>query len=165
MNPYKVFAEMHTRYNDMAANIMGKPEEKTPLEDPVKRQWAMQEGFSPKYDPNSDKVTWIPQRQPHQAPNLARLRGSMSPEALAEVFPMFGHKQKQIDGTLQQIYQAAIDGQITHQRAQELVMQLALDTFKDVSKGQKVKGAAARASSLNQALAAASKNNRVAGRE
>lgn len=165
MSSHKQFDDMRSRYDDMAANILGKKEDKTPLEDPVKRQWAMQEGFRPAYNPNSDKITWLPQRQPHQAPNIARLRGSMSPEALAEVYPMFGHKQKQIDGALTQIYQAAIDGQITHQRAQEMVMQLALDTFKDVSKGQKVKGAAAKSSSLDQALANASKNNRVAGRE
>lgn len=165
MNPYKHFDDMRTRYDTMAASIMGKSEDKAPLEDPVKRQWAMQEGFRPTYDPNSDKITWIPQRQPHQAPNLARLRGSMSPEALAEVYPMFAHKQKQIDGTLQQIYQAAIDGQITHQRAQELVMQLALDTFKDVSKGQKVKGAAAKAAGLGQSFDKASKANRIAGRD
>lgn len=156
---------MRAGYDALASKILGEPSEKTVVEDPVKRQWALQEGFRPEYNPNADKVTWVPSMQSTPAPNMLRLKASMSPESLAEVYPMFEQKQRQIDGVLTQIYQAAIDGDITHQRAQELAMQLALDTFKEVSDGQKIKGAAAKSSSLEQTFDKASKTNRIAGEE
>ncbi|WP_310606717.1 hypothetical protein [Buttiauxella brennerae] len=165
MSDYSQFNDMLKNYESMAAKIVGDKAAEKAIEDPVKNQWAMQEGFRPVYNPNADKVTWVPQAQPHQAPNMARLQGSMSPEALSEVYPMFAHKKEQIDGVLTQIFQAAIDGGVTHQRAQELAMQLALDTYAEVSKGQKAKGAAAKAANFDQALDNASKKTRVAGVE
>lgn len=150
-------------YEKLAAQITNGAQEEKPENEPLKREWAYQEGYKPHYNPNSDEVSWIPAPKPaYSVPNNLRLQGSMSPERLAEVYPAFAEKSEQIDPLLTKIYQAALSGEITHQRAQELVLQLAADTQKEAWSG-KAKGASKQAANFDQSISNMSKSNRIAG--
>lgn len=159
------FQQMRDDYDKLTARLMpGNSDngDDAPLS-PEKREWARQEGLTPVYNPNQDNVTWTPKPKPaYTMPNNQRLQGSMSPERLAEVYPAFATKKSEIDPVLSEICQAALDGKITQQRAQELVLQLALDTYKQAWQG-KAEGASKTAANFGQALESASTTNRVAG--
>lgn len=158
------YQQMRDGYDQLATRLLPQNNEDNdaPLS-PAKREWAKQEGFSPYYNPNQDDTTWIPKPKPaYTMPNNQRLQGSMSPERLAEVYPAFATKTKEIDPLLTEIYQAALDGKVTQQRAQELVMQLAIDTYKQAWQG-KAQGASKDSANFEQSLDSASKTNRVAG--
>jgi hypothetical protein len=158
------FQQMRDGYDKLSARLLPDSDSGDgPDISPEKMQWARQEGFNPHYNPNSDDVIWTPTPKPaYTMPNNQRLQGSMSPERMAEVYPAFATKKDQIDPVLSEICQAALDGKITQQRAQELVMQLALDTYKDAWQG-KATGASKNAANFDQSLEGASKTNRIAG--
>ncbi|MBK0633373.1 hypothetical protein GZZ44_10480 [Klebsiella aerogenes] len=158
------YQQMRDGYDALSARLMpgSKSDDDAPLS-PERMAWARQEGLQPVYNPNADEVTWVPTPKPaYTMPNTQRLQGSMSPERLAEVYPAFATKAKEIDPLLQEIYQAALDGKVTQQRAQELVMQLALDTYKQAWQG-KAEGASKTAANFSQSLDGASTTNRIAG--
>lgn len=159
------FNTMLANYEKLAAHILGSDgKEDKPVDDPLKIEWATQEGYRPHYNPNSDEVSWIRQPQPvYQVPMTLKMQGSMSPEALAEVYPMFAVKQQEVDPVLAQIFEAALKGDITQQRARELTYQLLSDTYKTAGADQKPTGAAAKSSSYNQTISNAAKGQRVAG--
>ena len=163
MNYEKEIKGLKAGYEQLAASIMSTGEQ-SPEKDPVKLEWAKQEGYQPQYDPNAGAVIWSQKPKPaYQQNHLMNLEGSMSPERLAEAFPAFGWKQKHADGVLQEIIQKALDGGITTQRAKELVYQLALNAEKEAWGEGKPKGAGKSAANFDQTMSKASKNNKVAG--
>lgn len=159
------YQQMRDGYDQLSARLNPSTDaqsDEQPLS-PAKMEWAKQEGFNPLYNPNQDEVSWVPEQKPsYSMPNNLRLQGSMSPERLAEVYPAFQTKKTEIDPVLSEICQAALDGKITQQRAQELVMQLALDTFADAWQGTP-EGASTKAANFEQSISKASKTNRIAG--
>lgn len=165
MNITQQYQNMRDNYEKLATQLMPAAQESAPVGDPVKLEWAKQEGFKPTYDPNSDDITWVRQPEPaYKVPDMMKLQGSMSPEALAEVYPMFGVKQQQVDPVLQKIFEAALNGEITHQRANELVFQLMNDVWDKLDKSdKKPDGAAAKSSSFSQTISKALKGQKVAG--
>ncbi|CAI1768920.1 Uncharacterised protein [Serratia quinivorans] len=164
MNIKKQYKDMVDSYEQMAAKLMPASQDAGPETSPDKMKWAEQEGFRPMYNPNSDSVTWVKKPEPsYNVPDLLKMRASMSPETLTEVYPMFGMKAKQMNPVLLEIYQAALSGDISQQRAEELVLQMMSETYKDASKGQKVSGAGAKASSFDQTVSNASKGQKITG--
>ncbi|XUA17745.1 hypothetical protein ACQVA2_13785 [Citrobacter sp. OP27] len=164
MNINKQFDALFSHYDKMAGELLSTNDNAgtTAESDPLKFQWAKQEGFDPKYDPNSNQVVWTRQPQGnYNVPDLLKLRGSMSPETMAETYPMFGLKGTHVDELLQEIYQNVLDGKITHQRGEELCYQLALDTYDEAKKQGKAKGAAAKSSSVEQTAANAAKGKKI----
>lgn len=163
MNYEKTVQGLQTGYEQLAASIMNQGSSK-PEMDPVKLEWAKQEGYRPEYDPNADAVTWAQKPKPaYQQNHLLNLEGSMSPERLAESFPAFTWKKQHADGVLQEIIQSALDGKISTQRAKELVYQMALNSFKEAWGEGKPKGAGKGSANFEQTMEKASKNNKVAG--
>lgn len=159
----KEFDQMLAGYHKLVGQIMPDTGAGA-AESPAKMQWAMQEGYRPNYDPNSDAVVWTQEPKPaYQANHVMNLEGSMSPERMAEVYPAFALKAQHIDPVLQEIIAKALSGEITTQRAKELAYQLAIDTYKDAWSEGKGKGASKGAASLEQAMELASTKNRVAG--
>lgn len=157
------YAEMMEGYRQLAAQIVPSPQKEV-VDSPAKLEWAAQEGYRPKFDPNTDSVTWAQQPQPvYQQSHLMNLQGSMSPERLQESYPAFAFKAQQIDPLLQEIIQKALDGKITTQRAKELVFQLAQDTFKEAWAKGKPTGSAKGAADFEQAIEKATTKNGVAG--
>lgn len=157
------YQEMRSGYEQLVERIMPAAAEKKDGKTPQELEWAHQEGFAPKYNPNSDKITWVPQPQPtYNQPNIMRLRGSMSPERLAEMYPAFASKAKELDPLITQLYQAAIDGKITQQRAQEIALQAAENSYGDMWKGN-IKGASKSAANFDQTLESMSSKNKIAG--
>ncbi|HDG1101546.1 TPA: hypothetical protein PCY80_000313 [Klebsiella aerogenes] len=157
------YQEMRGGYEKLAARLTPAQTDSQNGKTPAELEWAQQEGFAPKYNPNNNEITWVKTPEPaYSQPNVMRLEGSMSPERMAEMYPAFATKAKQIDPVLSQIYQAALTGEITHQRAQELVIQLAENTYKDAWKG-KIKGASKTSSSFEQTLDNMSNTNKIAG--
>lgn len=163
MNYEKTVQSLKTGYDQLAASIMSEPSQEV-TKDPVKLEWAQQEGYRPEYDPSTDAVTWTQKPKPaYQQNHLMNLEGSMSPERLGESFPAFGWKQKHADGVLQEIIQKTLDGEITTQRAKELVYQMAVNAKKEAWTEGKPKGAAKNAANFDEAIEKTTKNNKVAG--
>lgn len=163
MNYEKTVQGLKAGYDQLAASIMNEPSQEV-TKDPVKLEWARQEGYQPEYDPNADAVTWSQKPKPaYQQNHLLNLEGSMSPERLGEAFPAFKWKSQHADGVLQEVIQHALDGKITTQRAKELVYQMALNSFKEAWGEGKPTGAGKSAANFDQAMSKASKNNKVAG--
>ncbi|HGW6103722.1 TPA: hypothetical protein ACNIQM_001850 [Citrobacter werkmanii] len=164
MNINQQFDQLFERYNAMANEIMASHDTTgtTAENDPVKFQWAKQEGYQQEYDPNANEVVWT--KKPlanYDVPDLMKFRGSMSPETMAESYPMFGLKTEKIDGLLQKIYQAVLSGEITQQRGEELIFQLMSDTYKEAKKLGKAKGAGVRSSSVQQTASKAMKGQNI----
>ena len=157
------YAAMLEGYQQLASQIIPSPQQAV-ASDPVKLEWAKQEGYRPKYDPNTDAVTWAQQPQPaYQQSHLMNLSASMSPERLQESYPAFAFKAQHIDPLLQEIIKKALDGDITTQRAKELVYQLAQDTYKQAWSQGKPKGSAKNAADFDEAISRATTKNGVAG--
>lgn len=157
------YSDMLSGYQKLAATIIPSPDSPA-VDSPAKLEWAAQEGYQPKYDPNTDSVTWAQQPKPaYQQSHLMNMQGSMSPERLQESYPAFGFKAKHIDPVLQEIIQKALSGDITTQRAKELVYQLAQNTFKEAWAQGKPKGAAKGAADFEQAISRSTTKNGVAG--
>lgn len=157
------FNNMLANYEKLAANILGNDKGVKPEDEPLKYEWAKQEGYDPHYDPNSDSVSWVPKpKAAYDVDNNLRLQGSMSPERVGEVYPAFGQKVQEIDPVLEKIYASALSGEITHQRAQELVLQLAATTYRDAWK-DKGKGASKTAANFEQSIESMSNTKKLAG--
>jgi hypothetical protein len=165
MNVKQEYQAIVANYEKMASQLLPEAKPSTVTDDPIKLEWAKQEGFVPRYDPNSDSVTWHQTPKAlYQAPELLKLQGSMSPEAASEVYPMFEIKKQQIDGLLEEIYQETLNGNITQQRAQELVIQLMKETFDGFTKAEKAaSGAAGKSASLSDTISNLSKAKKIAG--
>ncbi|MCP2003502.1 UNVERIFIED_ORG: hypothetical protein J2Y78_002042 [Buttiauxella agrestis ATCC 33320] len=157
------FNNITARYDQMVARISPQPSTDVLLS-PAKREWAMQEGFRPEYNPNTDDVTWVKSPEPaYQQSHIKNIQGSMSPERLTESFPAFAYKAANLDETLQEIIRQAVSGEITTQRAKELAYQFALDTFDEAWKEGAPTGAAKAAASFEQAIEKTTKTAKVAG--
>lgn len=151
-------------YEQLASSIMPQPSSEV-TKSPQKLEWAKQEGYQPEYDPNSDNVTWTQKPKPaYQQNHLMNLQGSMSPERLQESFPAFGWKAQHADPVLQEIIQKALNGDITTQRAKELVYQMALSSFKEAWAEGKPDGSAKNAANFEQAIDKTSTTNKAAGK-
>lgn len=164
MNINKQFDQLFEQYNARASEILSSHNTTgtTAENDPIKHRWAKQEGWQEEYDPNANEVVWT--KKPganYGVPDLMKFRGSMSPETMAESYPMFGLKTDRIDGLLQEIYQDVLDGKITQQRGEELVFQLMSDTYKEAKKLGKAKGAGAKSSSVQQTASKAMKGKSI----
>ncbi|MBV8042375.1 hypothetical protein [Pluralibacter sp.] len=157
------FAQMFAQYDQLASQIRAtKPEEV--MNDPVKLQWAQQEGYKPTFNPNSNSVSWVPVAKPvYQQSQLHNLQGSMSPERLVESYPAFAWKAKNADPYITEVIRQAASGEITAQRAKEILYQFALETFKEARKEGKATGSAKTAVTFAEALESASTNNKAAG--
>jgi hypothetical protein len=156
------YQEMRAGYDQLVSRLL--PQQSADVAaSPIKRELAAQEGYAPKYNPNSDTVTWTQKPQPaYQQSPMMNLEGSMSPERLVESYPAFKWKQANLDGLLGEIITKALSGEITTQRARELVHQLAIDTEKEAWGEGSAKGAGKSASSFSQALDKATTKNGVA---
>ncbi|MBZ7392385.1 hypothetical protein FMJ22_13370 [Klebsiella michiganensis] len=165
MNINQQFNELFAQYDQRANEILSAGKGGTTAEnDPIKYEWAKQEDFEPEYDPNSNEVVWSKKPKPHyDVPDLMKFRGSMSPETMAENYPMFQVKTEKLDGLLQNIYQQVLDGKITQQRGEELVFQLMNSTYKEAKKQGKPKGAGVKSSSYQQTISKAMKGQAVVG--
>lgn len=162
MNIHQQFAEMVGSYDKLAAQLMPAAQPVTPEADPAKYQWAKQEGYEPHFDPNSNQVTWIQKPKPsYDVPELLKFRGSMSPETMAENYPMFGLKADRLDPLLTEIYKKVLDGEISQQRGEELCFQLMKNTFKEAKKLGKPKGAGVKSSSIEQTISKAMKGHSI----
>lgn len=164
MNINKQFDAMFDRYDKLAGELLATKDNSgtTAENDPLKFQWAKQEGFDPKFDPNANDIVWTHRPQGnYNVPDLLKLRGSMSPETMAETYPMFSAKTSAVDKALAEIYQNVLDGKITHQRGEELAYQLAVDTYDEAKKQGKPKGAGAKSSSIQQTADKASKGQKI----
>lgn len=157
------FGEMFSQYDKLAGRI--KPTESVEvIDNPIKREWAAQEGYRPGYNPNSNSVTWTKTPEPaYQQARTKNMQGSMSPERLVESFPAFAYKAANLDGHIQEVITQAMSGQITTQRAKEMMYQFALETFDEAWSEGKPEGAAKTAASFDEAMNNASKSNKVAG--
>lgn len=164
MNINQQFDALFERYNQQANEILSSHAKTatTPENDPIKLEWAKQEGYQPEYDPNANQVVWTQQPQPaYNVSSLMKFRGSMSPETMADNYPMFSLKTEHLDSMLQEIYQNVLDGKITQQRGEELVYQMMSDTYKEAKKRGKPKGAGVKSSSINQTASHAAKGKKL----
>lgn len=164
MNINQQFDALFEQYNQRASEILSSSTKTatTPENDPVKFEWANQEGFKPEYDPNANQVVWTKQPEPaYNVPSLLKFRGSMSPETMADNYPMFGLKSEHLDPMIQEISQNALDGKITQQRGEELVYQLMSDMYKEAKKRGKPKGAGVKSSSIQQTAELAAKGKKL----
>ncbi|WP_260863379.1 hypothetical protein [Citrobacter sp. Marseille-Q6884] len=164
MNINQQFDQLFEQYNARASEILASHNTSgtTAENDPIKYQWAKQEGYQQEYDPNSNEIMWTKAPEAnYSVPDLMKFRGSMSPETMAENYPMFGLKTDRIDGLLQEIYQEVLDGKITQQRGEELIYQLMSDTYKDAKKQGRPKGAGVRSSSVQQTASKAMKGQKI----
>lgn len=157
------FNAMLAGYEQLASSIMPAPSQDV-AKDPKKLEWAYQEGYRPNYDPNSDAVTWAQKPKPaYQQSPEKNLQASMSPERLQESYPAFAWKAQHADPVLKEIIEKALSGDITTQRAKELVYQMALNSHAEAWKQGKPKGAGTGSVDFEQTMAKASKTNKVAG--
>lgn len=164
MNINQQFDAMFDRYEKAASELLATKDSTgtTAENNPLKYQWAKQEGFDPKYDPNSNEVVWTPPQQPqYNVPDLLKFRGSMSPETMAETYPMFGLKTEHLDPLLQEIAQNVLDGKITHQRGEELIFQLMMDNYPEAKKRGKASGAGAKSANIQQTIEKATKGQKI----
>lgn len=164
MNINKQFDQLFEQYNERASEILASHSTSgtTAENDPIKHQWAKQEGWQQEYDPNANEVMWTKKPEAnYNVPDLMKFRGSMSPETMAENYPMFGLKTDKIDGLLQKIYQSVLGGEITQQRGEELIFQLMSDTYKEAKKLGKAKGAGVKSSSVQQTASKAMKGQNI----
>ncbi|EPR3242574.1 hypothetical protein ACU41F_003137 [Klebsiella aerogenes] len=106
---------------------------------PEEVKWAIaqEEGFVPHYNPNRDSVVWMPKQETpmEQIPNVMKAGGSMSPEQIANIYPIFQWKNTSgFNDVLAGIIKDLHAGNITTQRAEELVMQLTKESYKEARK-------------------------------
>lgn len=165
MNINKQFDQLFQQYEARAAEILSSAKSGTTAEnDPIKYQWAKQEGYEEQYDPNLNEIVWTKQPKPHyDVPQLMKVRGSMSPETFAETFPEYQIKTSRLDSLLQDIYQQVIDGKITQQRGEELAYQLMSDTWEEAKKQGKPQGAGAKSSSEQQTASRVMQGQKLVG--
>lgn len=157
------FGAMFAQYDQLAGRIKAAPVADV-IDDPVKREWASQEGYRPGYNPNSDSVTWNQKPEPaYLQPHYQNFEGSMSPERLVESFPAFAYKAKHLDPYIQETIDKAMSGEISTQRAKEILYQFALESFEEAWQGGRPTGAAKTATTFAEAVEKASKDNKVAG--
>lgn len=157
------YTAMLAGYEQLASSLMAAPQHEV-IKSPEKLEWAKQEGYQPKYDPNSDAITWSQKpKAPYQQNHLMNLEASMSPERLQESYPAFAWKAQHADQLLQEIIQKALDGKITTQRAKELTYQLALNTLKEAWATGKPKGSAVKAANVEQSAERTTTKNKAAG--
>ncbi|EIP3951812.1 hypothetical protein LSB85_003679 [Salmonella enterica] len=164
MNINQQFDKLFEQYNAMANEILGtyNATGTTAENDPIKYNWAKQEGYQQEYDPNANEVVWTQKPEAnYNVPDLMKFRGSMSPETMAENYPMFGLKTDLIDGLLKEICQEVLSGKITQQRGEELIHQLMSDTYKEAKKLGKPKGAGVKSSSYQQTMSKAMKGQNL----
>lgn len=164
MNINQQFDQLFEQYNARASEILASHNTTgtTAENDPVKYQWAKQEGWQQEYDPNANEVMWTKTPEAnYNVPDLMKFRGSMSPETMAENYPMFGLKTDRIDGLLQEICQEVLEGKITQQRGEELIHQLMSDTYKEAKALGKPKGAGVGSSSYQQTMSKAMKGQNL----
>ena len=158
------FEGMFSQYDALVSRIKPGAAGTEVTNDPVKREWAAQEGYRPGYNPNGDAVTWTQTPKPaYQQSHLKNFSASMSPERLIESYPAFRFKAEKLDPFVQEVINKAMSGEITTQRAKEILYQMALDTFEEAWEGGSITGAAKAAGSAAEALESASTTNRVAG--
>lgn len=157
------FGAMFAQYDDLAGRIKAAPSAEA-INDPVKREWAAQEGYRPGYNPNADGVTWHQKPTPaYEQPHYMNFEGSMSPERLVESYPAFKYKAEHLDPYIQETIDKAMSGEISTQRAKEILYQFALESFEEAWQGGKITGAAKTATTFAEAVEKASKSNKVAG--
>ena len=157
------YTAMLAGYEQLASSLMASPSQEV-VKSPEKLEWARQEGYQPKYDPNTDAITWSQKpKAPYQQNHLMNLEASMSPERLQESYPAFTWKAQHADQLLQEIIQKALDGKITTQRAKELTYQLALNTMKEAWATGKPKGSAVKAANVEQSAERTTTKNKAAG--
>lgn len=158
------FQGMFEQYDTLVSRIKPGAAGATPENDPVKREWAAQEGYRPGYNPNTNAVTWSQTPEPaYMQSHIKNFQASMSPERLVESYPAFAYKAEHLDPYIQQVIDQAMSGEISTQRAKELLYQFALETFEEAWQGGSPTGAAKTAHSFTEALESASKSNKVAG--
>lgn len=157
------FGEMFAQYDQLAGRI--KPADSVDVAaSPLKREWAAQEGYRPGYNPNSDSVTWTKTPEPaYKQARVKNMEGSMSPERLVESFPAFAFKAEHLDGHIQEVITQAMNGEISTQRAKEMLYQFALESFDEAWKEGSPEGAAKNAATFEESMSKASKSNKVAG--
>jgi len=157
------FAQMFAQYDQLASQIRAtKPEDV--MNDPVKLEWAQQEGYKPTFNPNSNTVSWVPTPKPvYQQPQHMNFESSMSPERLVESFPAFAYKAQHLDGYVTEVINQAMNGDITAQRAKEMLYQFALESFKEAWAEGSPTGAAKTATTFAEAMESASTDKKVAG--
>lgn len=154
---------MFSQYDALVGRIKSTGAQQV-IDDPVKREWAEQEGFRPGYNPNADAVTWAPKPTPaYQQGHIRNFTASMSPERLIESYPAFQFKAEKLDPFVMEVINKTMSGEISTQRAKEILYQMALDTFEEAWQGGSITGASKDAGSAAEALEKASKTNRVAG--
>ncbi|MBF4180589.1 hypothetical protein [Lelliottia nimipressuralis] len=164
MNINQQFDQLFAQYNQRASEILSSSSTAgtTAENDPIKFEWARQEGYQPEFDPNANQMIWTKPPEPHyNVPDLMKFRGSMSPETMAKTYPMFGLKTEHLDDSLKDIYQNVLDGKITQQYGEELVYQFMTDAYKEAKKLGKPKGAGAKSSSYQQTAENAMKGNKI----
>lgn len=169
MNINKQFDEMFALYSQRASVLMsqigsaGQPAT-TAENDPLKLNWAKQEGYQPEYDPNANQVDWTKKPQPaYNVPEIMKFRGSVSAETFAETFPEYQIKKAHLDELLQEIYQATLNGEHSQQRGEELAYQLMSDTYDEAIKQGKPTGAGAKSSSEQQTASKVMKGQKIVG--
>ncbi|WP_333498547.1 hypothetical protein [Kluyvera sp. CHPC 1.2972] len=165
MNINKQFDAMFKQVEEVASAMLANYQpQSVQADEPAKVRWAMQEGFTPEYDPNADQVDWVKKPEPaYNVPDIMKVRGSMSPETFAESFPEYQVKTQHLNELLQDIYQNVLDGKITQQRGEELAYQLMADTYDEALKQGKPQGAGVKSSSEQQTASKVMKGQRLVG--
>jgi len=128
------FSEMLSGYQELRKNIHNRNASTAESTTPTQLKWAIAEadGWTGHYNPNTDKLTWIPPEQTpmEKVPNVMKAATSMSPEQYANVFtPIQWRNTNGVNDIIFAIAQDIHSGNITEQRAEELVKQLAKEKY------------------------------------
>lgn len=165
MNINKQFDAMFKQVEEVASAMLANYNQQSQQAQGLAEiNWALQEGFTPEYDPNEKQVDWVKKPEPaYNVPDIMKVRGSMSPETFAESFPEYQVKTQHLNELLQDIYQNVLDGKITQQRGEELAYQLMADTYDEALKQGKPQGAGVKSSSEQQTASKVMKGQRLVG--
>ncbi|EKT3982634.1 hypothetical protein QEF67_003200 [Klebsiella aerogenes] len=105
--------------------------------DQIKWNIAKQEGYEAHYMPNEDSFVWSPKPKlpVENVANVMKASGSMSPEQLTQVYPIFQWKNTNgMSKMIEAIGNDFLKGNITKARAVELVTQLCNETYNQARK-------------------------------
>lgn len=141
-NIYTESKDMFSEFNALKDSILGggSASTKTNIEENAKLKWATAEGFVPHYNPNMDEISWVqrPKTALEKLPNYMQVEGSMSPEELANRYPIFQWKANEgLNVAIQKVIQDCLDGVVSVQHAEELLEQMAIDSYPKAKKATK----------------------------
>lgn len=140
-NIYNETKQMFSEFESLKNSILGSEKQnETAFEKEEKILWAKAENFAPIYNPNTDEISWVqkPKTTLEKLPNYMQVEGSMSPEQISNSYPIFQWKANSgLNDSIQKVVQDCIDGNISVQHAEELLTQMAKDSYSDAKKATK----------------------------